>query len=87
MSEHEFVAKRVAKMTDNAECTPADLLKMVLHEIETGQISVESLMVITQRREAGGSLTVRRYRANLPRQTEIAMLGVAHHEAIRDWIS
>jgi len=82
----EFTAKRVAKMTDNAECTPVELLRYVLHEIESGEISPDCIMILAAKRHNGTRWDTASYRANLGRADEIAMLASAQHKAIRDWI-
>lgn len=84
MSENEFVAKRVARMKRNEECTPVELLRYVLHEIETGEIQPDCMMIITAKRE-GSEWDVVRYRANLSREHGIAMLASEHWKAVRDW--
>lgn len=85
MSEHEFVAKRVQRMSDNDHCTPVELLKTVLHEIETGEAHVDNMMIITVDRRGEGWI-VNRFRAKLTRETEIALLTTSQYKAIRDWV-
>ena len=86
MSEHdEFTIKRVARMVSNKECTPVELLRYVLHEIETGEIKPDGLMIMAVQRD-GSTWDTARYRANLTREAEIALLASSQHKAIRDWI-
>lgn len=85
MSEHEFVAKRVQRMSDNDHCTPVELLKLVLHEIDTGAVKADSIMIITVDR-SGEGWVVQRFRAKLTRETEIALLTTSQYKAIRDWV-
>ena len=81
----EFTAKRVSKMTDNKECTPIELLRYVLYEIECGEIEPDCMMIIAAKRD-GSRWDMARYRSNLAREAEIAMLESAKHKAVRDWV-
>lgn len=85
MSEYEFTSKRVSKMKDNAQCTPVELLRHVLYEIESGEISPDCLIILAAQRDGSG-WDMATYRANLSREAEIAVLASAQYKAIRDWV-
>lgn len=84
--QFELVAKRVGRLTDNAAVTPLDLLKTVIDDIESGETPCDGLLIITVKRNEDSSMKVTRYRANIKREAEIALLGSQHHRAIHEWI-
>lgn len=81
----EFTAKRVGKMTDNKDCTPIELLRYALYEIESGEIDPDCMMIIAAKRD-GSKWDMVRYRSNLTREAEIAMLESEKQKAVRNWI-
>lgn len=81
----ELSVRRVTKQTDNTEVKPVDLLRKILHDIESGETKAGSVLIMIMSHDDDGWDRVT-YRAGLTHEQEIALLALAKKRAIERWI-
>lgn len=86
MSEYELIARRVSKLTDNKDVEPVDLLKTVIHDIESGETPCDGIFVVVLKRESDGQWSTARYRSKLNSPETIALLRCAEHATMCNWL-
>jgi hypothetical protein len=70
----ELAIKRVERETDNLKVAPLDLLKLMLHDIQTGAIKPDGLLLLYFERPKEGERSMGTYRANVTWEQEVAYL-------------
>lgn len=89
MSVEDLSLRRVTKQTDNTKITPVDLLKKILHDIETGETKADAVLVLmiagaNDPDDPNWDRTT--YRAGMSYQTEICLLELAKKRAVERWV-
>lgn len=78
-------ARRADRATDSTEVTPLDMLRATAHDIATGKVEFDSLLIIGITRPDEGPWTYEVSRANLPRDQELVALTMCADSCIRRW--
>lgn len=85
ISPDELAAARVDRENDNTKVRPADLLRAMAHDIETGVLKVDALLLLYMNRPKGASWDWGSYRCGLTRDQEVVILALAQERTIRNW--
>lgn len=83
---YQFVSKRADKAKKNSEITCVELLQSMIHDIETGQVKCDGMVIAYCLRPTGKPWDFGRYRSNLTRDAECMLLQVSTHKAIQGWV-
>ena len=80
----ELAIARVNNATDNTKVSPTDILKVALHDIETGVIQCDTLLVIaiSKRPECED---INYLRCNVTRIEEVAYFEMAKYKSLKAW--
>jgi hypothetical protein len=78
---------RAEKLSDNTLWSPMDCIKAVARDMSSGLISPDTIFVMCVKHEEDGTMMMTRYRANLKRDHEIALLDLASTKAISAWVN
>lgn len=78
----EFTRTRVSAEKDNSKIKPVEMLQLMIHDIESGAITVDALTLLYVDRTKGDYGT---YRCNMTYAEELVTLDLAHERAIRCW--
>jgi hypothetical protein len=84
---NKLAALRVGKAEDNKDITPLDLLRTMIHDIETGALKVDGLMILWFNRPKGEDWDMGSYRARVDRVEQLAFLELAKERHIRGWLN
>jgi hypothetical protein len=83
----EVTRARLARTANNKDVSPADLLRMVIDDIERGEIDPDGLAVIWCKRPSEDEpWNCGTYRANLTRDQELVQLRLAERRLMRGWL-
>lgn len=88
MSDVERLASlRCDKVTNNTKVTPLDLLRAAAHDLETGKVKADSIMILFAHCPAAidEPWTFESYRAGCTRDREVALLNLQLSKTIRQW--
>lgn len=87
MSDVEkMAAMRLSKMTDNKDAKPIDLLRAAIHDIETGALQCDGMMLVWMVRPKDSDWDYGVYRANVTRIEELAWYRLLEHSHLHKWI-
>lgn len=84
----EVTRRRLQSIENSRDITPVELLRMVLDDIERGEINPDGLVVIWCRRPKAGDdrgWECGTYRANMTRDQELVQLRLAERRCMRSW--
>lgn len=76
---------RADRAKDNAEITPADLLRTALYDLEEGKAKWDGLLMLGVARQENGDLTFNVYRSNVSRSDELVLLEFAKLRHLERW--
>jgi hypothetical protein len=79
--------QRALKAENNALWTPHDCIKAFKRDLENGLIKPSKVLIIFEEDLEDGESRISAYRANMQRDTEIALLYMMLHNAARKWIA
>lgn len=82
----ELTRARLQRINCSKDIAPLELLRMVIDDIERGEIAPDGLAVIWCRRPESDPWEAGTYRANLPRDQELVQLRLAEVRCLRSWI-
>ena len=82
----EVTRRRLQTIENSEDIKPAELLRMVLDDIERGAISPDGILVLYCTRPEDGEWVCGTYRANLTRDQELVQIELAKMRCLRDWI-
>jgi len=83
----EVERARLNKITDNTKIKPVELLKMLIDDIERGEVVVDGLVIVTALRPEKGAWTYSRYRCNMSNDQEVLTLTMGKAQAINHWMN
>lgn len=83
-----FERKRLDKIEFSTKIEVIELLRLIIDDIEKGEIAPDGLMAIAITRDPDGPSKIKlsHYRAGLPRDQEIALLTAALHKQVAAWV-
>jgi hypothetical protein len=81
----ELASARVKRENDNMKVNPVDLLRSIVHDIETGKLNIDGVMVLTTYRPTGEPWTFDSFRAGMTRMDELGTLALAQERCVRTW--
>lgn len=79
-------ALRVDKRPYNKDVSPLDLLRAAAHDIETGKLKCDGLLIVFMDRPAEGAWEHSSYRANMTADAELVALELSRHKCLTQWI-
>lgn len=83
----EVTRRRLSRIEKSVDITPVELLRMVIDDIERGEIDPDGLVVVYCKRPGGDEpWTCGTYRANLLRDQELVQLELAKLRCLRSWL-
>lgn len=88
MSDIErLAAKRTEKLTSNLDVKPIDILRAAAHDIETGVLKCDGVLVLFANRPApvDEPWVFDAYRAGMTRDQEVVLLTMSLERTIRNW--
>jgi hypothetical protein len=88
MSDIERLASlRCDKATGNVEVKPIDILRAAAHDIETGKVKADSIVILFGHcpDALDQPWVLETYRAGCPRDREIVLLNMQLAKTIRTW--
>ena len=77
---------RAVKAADNTLWSPLECLKAVVRDVEAGVCKPVKVFIVMEEEGPGKRNLFTRYRSNLPRDQEIAILEICKHRAVSDWL-
>jgi hypothetical protein len=77
--------RRVERQPDNKKVNPIDLLKKVIHDIETGEIKADAILILPLE-ITDGAWTRTVYRAGLSVADELTLLSLSHRKTMDWWM-
>ncbi len=83
--DEPLLAARIGKMKNNKDVKPADLCRAMAHDIDTGFLKADSLVLVYMHRPPDSDWDVGRYTANLTHDQELVALTLAKEKALRAW--
>lgn len=82
----EVTRKRLQSIECSKDIKPVELLRMVIDDIERGEINPDGLIVIWCRRPQDEDWSSGTYRSNITRDAELVHLEVAKHRCLNAWL-
>jgi hypothetical protein len=83
----EVTRARLAKVANCKDLSPTDLLRMVIDDIERGEIAPDGIMVVhCERPSEDEPWTCGTYRAGLTRDAELVQLRLAERRLMSSWV-
>jgi hypothetical protein len=86
MSE-ELAWHRVERADDCLKVRPIDLLRAAAHDIETGKIQCDAVLILYAHRPQDAAWTLGDYRAGLSRDQQLVLLEMGKRRCIDRWIN
>lgn len=83
---NELSAARVNKAKGAMDTNPLDLLRAMIHDIETGKVTVDGIAIIWAHRPQEGVWDYGTYRAGFTADQELVALTLAVDRCKRGWI-
>jgi hypothetical protein len=77
--------RKEAKAKDNRDIDAVSLLKILIRDIERGEIKVDSLLILATENKDNLQWCTSMYRSNLTRERECALLNIALYKHMDDW--
>jgi hypothetical protein len=77
--------RKEAKAKDNRDIDAVSLLKILIRDIERGEIKVDSLLILATENKDNLQWRTSMYRSNLTRERECALLSIALYKHMDDW--
>jgi hypothetical protein len=81
----DLAVARVARETNNTKVKPTDLLRAMIHDIETGELEVDGLLLLYALRPENARWTYGAYRSGMTRDQEVVTLAVMNERVLREW--
>lgn len=81
----ELALARVDRAADCMNVKPRDMLIAMLHDIDTGKLKCDGLLLVYVNRPVDGPWSIGSYRANMSRDAEIVALHMRITEATEQW--
>lgn len=81
----EFSRKRIDNLTHTSELSVKDMLKAVLHDIETGVVKPDRAMLFMVTEGEGGDYESLTWRANMTTRQELSFMAIRQHGVIKDF--
>lgn len=82
----ELAPRRVEKQSDNMEVRPIDVVRKLLHDIESGKVTPDKVFILIVENKDDGSWDRYTYRAGLTFEQEIALLELAKKRSVERWV-
>lgn len=82
----ELERARLNRLSDNTKIKPIELLKLLIDDIERGDVKCDGLVVLVQYRPNDADWEHSTYRCNMRRDEELVAIVLAQERTIRDWI-
>jgi hypothetical protein len=79
------LVRKEAKAKDNRDIDAVSLLKILIRDIERGEIKADSLLILATENQDNLQWCTSMYRSNLTRERECALLSIALHKHMDDW--
>lgn len=81
-----LLSARVGKANDSRDVKPADLCRVLAHDIDTGAVKADSVVLVFMDRPEHADWDVGRYVANMSCDQELVALELAKEQCIRRWV-
>lgn len=85
-TDDRMAIARVNRAKDSRDVKPPDLLRTMAHDIETGRIQVDGLVLIWMWRPADKAWDAGTYRCNMGSDQELVAIELAKERCIRQWL-
>lgn len=82
----EVTRRRLQSIENSRDITPVEVLRMVLDDIERGEISPDGILVLYCTRPEDGEWVCGSYKSNLPYNQELVQIELARERCLRAWI-
>lgn len=82
----EFSRARLDRIESATDISPADLLRLVLDDIERGELDPDGVLVLICERPPDTNWSATTYRAGLTRDGELVQLELAKERLLRRWV-
>ena len=83
--DEPLLAARISRMPDNKDVKPADLCRVMAHDIDTGLLKADGVVLVYMWRPEEGAWDFGRYTANMTHDEELVALTLAKEKAMRAW--
>lgn len=80
-----MASMRCDRAASNLHVKPIDLLRAAAHDVETGLVKCDGVLILFAYRPEDGDWQYDNYRAGLTRDQEIVTLSLAQERVIRQW--
>lgn len=81
----KLAALRVGKADDNKDVKPVDLLRAMIHDIESGELKCDGLLLVWLDRPEEGNWDYGVYRSNVTRIEELAWYRLLEWSHLHRW--
>lgn len=81
----DLAVKRFERAKDCHEVSPLDTLRTMIHDIETGVVKCDGLLVIAVNRDQKNPTYFQAYRSRLRRDEEVMILEAQKYKALKRW--